>query len=320
MKAVPSYTKVLAIGSSMTENSLVGDVVIQEKIDGSQFAFGFNEDGQIKMRSKGAVQSFDVHDKMFKEAVEYINMIATERDSYIYGKIAPRDVYYYCEYLQKPKHNTLKYDRIPNNHLVLFDVLLEGRWATREELENSAKNLNIDVVPELYRGPADVEKIKSFLTTKSYLGGPILEGVVIKNYNQTIMLGGHIFPLFTKYVREEFKELHSVDWKIRQPKATLQDYVKSFATEARWQKSVIHMKEDGELTNSPKDIGPLIKRVQQDIEEEEKENIKNNLYKMFRDDILRTAIRGIPEWYKNKLLESLEEDMFDDEMPMEPVF
>jgi hypothetical protein len=250
---------------------------------------------------------------MFKEAVEYISEQA-DGDKGLFGKVCPKDIYYYCEYLQKPKHNTLKYDRIPKNHLVLFDVMINGRWGTREELENSAKNLNIDVVPELYRGPADVEKIKSLLTTQSYLGGPILEGVVIKNYEQNIYIGGHLFPLFTKYVREEFKELHTVDWKIRQPKDSLADYVKAFAAEPRWQKALIHMKEQGLLTNSPKDIGPLMNMVQKDVEEEEKDNIKNVLYKMFIQDILRSAIRGIPEWYKNKLLESLED------MPIEPVF
>lgn len=304
MKAVPSYTKILAIGGSGTEDALTGNVLIQEKVDGSQFSFGFNEDGQIMMRSKSCPQSIDRYDKMFKEAVEYIQ---GEVDNGLFGIVCPKDTYYYCEYLQSPKHNTLKYDRTPKNHLVLFDVLFQGRWGTREELENSAKNLNIDIIPELYRGPADVEKIKSLLTTQSYLGGQIVEGVVIKNYEQNIYIGGHLFPLFTKYVREEFKELHSVDWKIRQPKDTLADYVKAFAAEPRWQKAVIHMKEAGTLTNSLKDIEPLMDMVQKDVEEEEKDNIKGVLYKMFIKDILRSAIRGIPKWYKNKLLESLEE-------------
>lgn len=312
MKSVPSYSKILALGSAMTENALVGDVVIQEKVDGSMFAFGFNEDGVITMRSKGVAQNIEAPDQMFIKAVEYV-LSQTDGDKYLYGKVCPKDVYYYCEYLQSPKHNTLKYDSVPKNHLVLFDVLINGRWGTREELENSAKNLNIDVIPELYRGPADKEKIKSLLTTVSYLGGPILEGVVIKNYAQTILLGGHVFPLFTKYVREEFKELHNVDWKIRQPKDSLHDYIASFAAEPRWQKAVIHAKEKGILTNSLKDIQPLIATIQSDVEEEEKENIKNTLYKMFKKDILTASIRGFVAWYKNKLLENLNEPIKEGE-------
>ena len=35
MKQVPKYTKVLNLGSSRTERALIGEVVCQEKIDGS---------------------------------------------------------------------------------------------------------------------------------------------------------------------------------------------------------------------------------------------------------------------------------------------
>ena len=54
MKHIPHYTKVLTLGSSYTENALVGDVIIQEKVDGSQFRFGINEDGELLFASKGA--------------------------------------------------------------------------------------------------------------------------------------------------------------------------------------------------------------------------------------------------------------------------
>lgn len=55
MKTVPSYQKILTLGSNFTENALIGEVIIQEKIDGSLFAFGVNEDGQVVTRSKGVL-------------------------------------------------------------------------------------------------------------------------------------------------------------------------------------------------------------------------------------------------------------------------
>lgn len=307
MKTIPSYGKIFAIGSSGTENALVGDVVIQEKVDGSMFGFGLNEDGNITMRSKGktfAIPDVDeaiplVVEKMFKKAGESVFRFRELL------KKCSKDTYFYAEFLQSPKHNTLKYDHPPKNNLVLFDGMMNGRWMSRQELEASAASFEIDIIPELYHGIATVDTIKSLLTTPSYLGEVILEGVVIKNYEQTILIGGHIFPLFTKYVREEFKELHTVDWKIRQPKDTLKDYVDAFASDARWQKAIIHSREKGELTNSLKDIGPLMKVVEKDIVEEEEQNIKNVLYKMFIKDILRAGTRGFPEWYKGKLLENL---------------
>ena len=37
------------------------------------------------------------------------------------GLLAP-GVTYYGEYLQKPKHNTLCYDRVPKDNIIIFDV------------------------------------------------------------------------------------------------------------------------------------------------------------------------------------------------------
>jgi hypothetical protein len=315
MKAVPSYGKILTIGSAFTENALVGPVVIQEKVDGSQFAFGMNEYGELLMRSKGAPLFEDQYADMFMEAVQFAVTLK--------GKLKGKsDMWFYCEYLQKPKHNTLKYENTPKNHLVLFDIVHKGAYQSRVVLEEMAVLLDIDVIPELWKGDlADYllnkygdEKGNStpgdFLkglaeTTPSYLGGETVEGLVIKNYTQTIMLGGNLFPLFTKHVREAFKERHSVDWKIRQPKDSLQTWMEGFKSEARWQKAILHSREKGTLTQSPKDIGPLLKEIQQDIKDEETENIKNYLYKCFIDDICRKAVFRFPEWYKELLMSNL---------------
>lgn len=299
MKAVPGYGKILTLGSSYTENALVGEVVVQEKVDGSQFGFGVNEDGELVCRSKSTPQQLDGPDKMFTKATEYLKSIKEKITAF------PPDTYFYCEYLAKQKHNTLSYENVPKNNLVLFDVMLGGKWVSREALIDYANILEIDVIPEFYRGLADVEKIKTLLKAESYLVGEVVEGVVIKNYTQTILLGGSVFPLFTKFVNEAFKERHSVDWKVRSPKGGLEEYCNGFKSEARWLKALYYLRDNGQLTNSPKDIGPLMKRIPLDIVQEEKENIKNELYKMFIDDILRKATNGVPQWYKEKLLENL---------------
>lgn len=300
MKVIPSYTKVITIGSAYTDNALVGPVVIQEKIDGSQFRFGKNEDGELIFGSKSAKLDRYGPDSMFKLGVDYIVSI---EDRFVN---IPNDTYFYAEYLQKPKHNVLKYDHVPQNHIVLFDVLSEGKWVERSELELAASKFGIDIIPELYRGDVTVDTIKSLLTNLSYLGTEIVEGVVIKNYQQTILLGGQVFPLFTKYVREAFKERHVTEWKIKKPKDSIDFYIQSFRSDARWQKAFQFLRDTGALENSPRDIPKLIERVNQDIEEEEGENIKKDLYKMAIKEILRVSTRGLPEWWKNKLLESIE--------------
>lgn len=296
MKSIPGYTKVLTLGSAYTENSLVGEVIVQEKVDGSQFSFGINEDGELVMRSKGQELYQDNVAPMFEKAVNYVLSLKLTAKS---------DTYFYCEYLQRPKHNTLKYSKEPQNNLILFDVLSAGRLVGRADLLKWAKKCTIDVIPELFRGTMSVDKIKSFLALESFLGGELIEGVVIKNYHQTIFLGGHVTPLFTKYVREIFKERNADEWKTKKPRGGITEFIASFTSKARWEKAVIHAKEKGDLSVSPKDIGMLMKMVVEDVREEETENIKNHLYTCFIEEILRVSVRGLPEWYKNKLLENI---------------
>lgn len=64
---------------------------------------------------------------------------------------------------------------------------------------------------------------------------------------------------------------------------------------------VQHLKEKNELEGEPRDIGRLMKEVNLDIIAEEKEAIKEVLWKEFSGDLLRVATHGLPEWYKNEL-------------------
>ena len=296
MKELPRYTKVLTLGSSRTENALRGKVVIQEKVDGSQFRFGINEDGELLIGSKSVSWNGDC-DKMFSAGVAHVKSVS--------HLITKRDVYFFAEYLQKPKHNVLAYDHTPKGNLALFDVMEGGRWHERGEIEESATLLGIDVVPELFRGKVDsIEFLKQLHETTSFLGGQKIEGVVIKNYTENIELGGLIFPLFTKYVREEYKEKHGQEWK--SGRDVMADFVNSFATEVRWQKAVSHLRESGAIEQSPRDIGKLIIAVRNDIAEEEGENISKFLCNKFLPEILRTATKGLPEWYKEHLLKNID--------------
>lgn len=298
MTEVPSYTKILTLGARGTERALVGPVVVQEKVDGSQFAFGVDADGNIGCRSHHQQLSLDAPTKMFALAVDHIqqNVIELHDMTDQFG-----ECWFYCEYLQKPKQNTLAYERVPKNHLALFDANILGVWPARTMLKELATRLNIDIVPEFHCGPISLEELKELLAIPSFLGGQTVEGLVIKNYNELIALGGRTYPVFCKLVNEAFKERHSVDWKDRSTKGKLETYLESFRSEARWQKAVQWMREEGSLKYQPRDIGSLVKLIQADIREEETENIKEELYKLYIGDIVRMSTRGLAEWYKEQL-------------------
>jgi hypothetical protein len=123
VKLLPRYTKVLTLGASYTENALVGDVVLQEKVDGSQFRFGLNEDKAIVLGSRSVnYEGYNV-DGMFKLVVDYIQGLEKQ----IVTDFLP-DTYFFSEYLMKEKHNVLQYERVPLNNLMLFDCLEQGRF------------------------------------------------------------------------------------------------------------------------------------------------------------------------------------------------
>ncbi len=304
MKVV-SYPKIYNVGHRALEGLFGSEVVIQEKVDGSQFSFGLLDEGgegklddvQLSVRSKGQQIDIDAPPKMFAAAVEYVKLLVPDLEL---------GATYRCEWLNKPKHNSLAYERTPFNGLMLFDIERPGQYYERNRLafELEAESLGIEAVPELFRGMVNsIEELREFFDRDSVLGNVKIEGMVIKNYDlftpdKTIALG--------KWVSEAFKETHQKDWKNRNPntKDIVFNLTEELRTEARWAKAVQHLNERDELDHSPKDIGALLREIQTDVLAEEGERIKEILFKHFWKSIARGLTTRFPEWYKEQLAQS----------------
>lgn len=293
---IKPYPKIFALGTSYVQDIFSGSVEVTEKLDGSQFGFG-KINGELHFRSKGRELHPEVLDKMFNPPVNYIISI---------GHILPDNTIFYGEILNKPKHNVLAYERTPRNGIALFGCCDASHttFYCHNELTLYAKIFDIDVVPLVYEGSLKMYlDVMNLMDRESYLGATKVEGLVVKNYTQAFLLGGQPIPFMAgKLVSEKFKEVAKGWSKDNTSKGKWQSFVESFKTEARWEKGVQHLRDDGKLTVSLKDIGPLIKEVQTDIAAEEKENIKDFLWNNFGHDIIRNATAGIPQWYKEKLL------------------
>lgn len=292
-----SYPSIYALGHRYLKELLLDPVLVEEKIDGSQFSFGtFNVGGQLeyKCRSKGAQLNVIAPEQMFKQAVSFVDSIA--------GKLTPGWTYR-GEYLVKPKHNTLVYDRIPTNHIILFDISpTYETYLSYEDKQREAERIGLEVVPKMMYGMIEtVEHFRSLLETTSCLGGQKIEGVVIKNYAR---FGVDKKVLLGKFVSEAFKEVHNREWKASNPTQNdvIQKLIESLKTPARWNKAVQHLTERGELEVSPKDISKLMKEIPLDVEKEEQEYIKTKLYEWAWPQIKRGVIAGVPEWYKDQLV------------------
>jgi len=69
---IPSFPKVFHIGESYISNLFDGTIEVTEKVDGSMFCFGKDQEGHIVMRSKGKELFFEGCEKMFKKAVDFV--------------------------------------------------------------------------------------------------------------------------------------------------------------------------------------------------------------------------------------------------------
>lgn len=290
---ITAYPKIFALGTDFIRDIFQEPVEITEKIDGSQFAFG-RVNGQVWMRSKGAQLYSENPEKMFAQGIAYVQQIQDR---------LPDGMVFYAEYLKAPKHNTLKYERVPKNNLILFGAMHISQKFHLNTLEY-AEMLNIEHVPVIHYGKIEsMSELVGILDRESILGGAKIEGVVVKNFERQFLLGGQPMSIMAgKFVSESFKEVHRERWGAEEKgKSRMEVFFESFRTQARWEKAVQHLAERGELGNEPRDIGKLFKEVHQDIEGEEIETVKEFLWKEFSGELKRKATGGMAEWYKSRL-------------------
>lgn len=285
-----SYGKIYQVGHREVRDVFKHRVVIEEKIDGSQISFGVI-DGELFARSKNVMLDIESPDGMFTDA---ILSIIDRKDLLTPGYT------YRGEYLQRPKHNTLKYENIPVNNIIIFDIdrgIQDYMDPMEKEVESS--RIGLECVPVFFDGEiGSLEQMTGLLDRKSILGGCTIEGFVVKCYGH---YGADKKTLMCKYVSEAFKETNKKNWKVTkhaEVKSTIGD---RYRTNARWDKAVQFLKESGELTDSPKDIGNLMKRVKQDVLEECKDEIAEELFNWAWKDIQCRLTTGLPQWYKEKL-------------------
>lgn len=291
-----SYPSIYNLGHRYIENLLTLPVIVEEKVDGSQFSFGLDDQGELHIRSKGAKMHLDAPEKMFQRAADTVKELKP---------VLTAGWTYRCEYLAKPKHNSLSYSRIPDKHLVIFDInTAEASYLPYASKQAEANRIGLECVPLLFDGHLDsIEAFQQFLDHESFLGGQRIEGVVVKprDYN---LFGVDKKVLMGKFVSEHFREVHAKEWK--GSNVTQGDILiklgEMYSTPARWDKAVIHLREKGLIEDSPRDIGPLLKEIAADILADSQDDIKQKLFEWAWDSIRRRSTYGFPEWYKEQLL------------------
>ncbi len=290
-----SYPKIYNMGHRAVATLFDGAVHVQEKVDGSQFSFGVF-DNIIKCRSRNKQINIDAPDKMFKKGVETVLRLAHEEklvDGWTYRG----------EYLNTPSHNTLEYDRVPEGNVILFDINTgEEAYLEHRLLQEQADRLGLELCPTIFFGKvSSAIALETLLDRISILGKAKIEGIVIKNYEQ---FGSDKKVLMGKFVSPEFKEKHQGEWKAKNPsqKDVIFNLAQTYKHENRWKKALQRLRDAGELTGTPKDIGALCKAVPLDIREECEGEIKDALFRWAWGTISKSSVAGLAEWYKDILV------------------
>lgn len=281
-----------------------GEFYIEEKYDGSQFRFGV-KDGVKWYGSKSV-------DYKENEATQKMFRLAVEQAEKALNKIPLVDnIAFFAEFLSSPKHNTLTYERVPTNNLVIFDVydLDENKYLTPDLVNYYAKKLGLEgvkVFATMDKFPSK-QMVDEYLKQESALGGSKIEGVVIKNYSMIIEINTQIRPLIYKYVRDDFKELNNKEWNKHPDKQKIDGIVAdTINREAIFRKAVQHLVESGKFTGNMRDMRDLVDLVYDDLEQEYKTVIAEKLYEKFEKDVKALIVKGLPEYYKDYLFEQTE--------------
>lgn len=287
-KELNNFRKIYHIDKKESMPIFEGEVIITEKVDGSQFSFGVF-DGVLICRSKGSFLDTESPQALFKSSVEQAKQM-------FYDNILTEGLTYHCECMESKKHNKLSYDRVPKRNMVLYAVRgNDGEMLSEDFRDTECLRLGVENIKTLYKGLLDREGCYQFLekliSEESYLGGCSMEGCVIND--------GQVY---SKFVSPAFKEVINSKKVGVTFKDKLNIYKYTFKSQARWDKAIQRVRENGKLTETPKDIGLLIKEVINDVKEEEENEIKEWLFNNLFKEIASASVFGFPDYYKDEIL------------------
>jgi len=230
-----TYPKLRYPGEEATQGLFAsGSIVIQEKLDGSNFRFTWEPDTGFTFGSR-RTEGEGLHRDQFADAIEYVEENVSEvelRSQHNeFGKLV-----YFGEFMNP---HTISYDWEGTPDFIGFDVWSEDaqNFLTTGLVQSLFDGLDLPTAPIVTTVSADEWDDYDFECPESEYYDGKAEGVVFKN---------HTTDTYGKYVREDFKEKSKQTFGPSK-KSSLNDterMVYAYITEARIRKAIYRLQDE----------------------------------------------------------------------------
>lgn len=290
MAEVITYPKIVAL--SKIEPFFEGTRVrIEEKIDGSNVGIRY-QNGELILQSRTTIidqSAPTIFAKVVAWAQQHEPLTWIGPHTILYGEMVG--------------HGKIRYpDTAP---FILFDVKEHAQEKSETywcPVVNTARTLDIPYVEPLYEGPyRGLEHAQSLIGPSRYNPTVTMEGVVVKAYDVPMWYenakGERIEwtePLLCgKVVREDYKEVKAPKTSTANQDDPHSAIVAAVVTPARIEKAKQRLQEEGRY--DPLKPQLLIPIVAKDVHDEEKELVRDMLFKAYWKAINRRIAQHVIE-------------------------
>jgi len=292
--------------TTLNSDTHKGDVIIQEKIDGSQLSI-CNIDGKLHFYNKN--KEITATSKPFLNS--YLSLVDKPH-------LFKKGYIYHGEAMNSIQPNTIRYEREPLYFWIIYEIVKDdGISLSPEQVLECIKDTGLEYIRPIFYNFIcakyyDYVQIANKCITeinegkiKSVLGGKP-EGVVLKALNHK-KENGKIVNTRYKFVRTEFSEMNRMRKK-KLPTLLDTEIVDGigdvYNVHARFQKAVQHLKEadkwkDGDIMRNQ---SAMVNELDIDLLKECKEDIKTMLFIRFFPQICKAARSDLTKFLKNDCL------------------
>jgi len=236
------FPKVKYPNDPETDGLKAGEVVVTEKLDGANFRFTWDDDGELWIGTRNHKYRHDDENvpKAFRHAVEYIRETVNYEPRFsnytMYGEAMHLHSLRYedVDYVQ-PSKGSAYFGSEPN--VVVFDALdnITGDWLPWHSVTALANDMGLTTTRVLERG--DPEHVSFDVPEESMFGGPP-EGIIVRRVDGSVR---------AKKVTDSFSEKNVVAFNDKNKAQTDSgEFVASYVTDARIEKQAHKLVDSGE--------------------------------------------------------------------------